>query len=128
MALGVLSYLNEVQFKNSTLLNQVKGLSTVSGGTLTGATYAYANKKGKKFDKFYAEFYKVLEDDQLLKIAVQNLDSQELWKNSHKKRSLINAFALAYAKLLTNGTFKDFNEPGHILKTFVLMLLIFLMA
>ena len=104
--LGVLSYLKQVQFKDNALLEQVKGLSTVSGGTLMGATYAYAMAKGDRFEKFYTDFYKVLDEDKLLGLALQKLDSDALWKISHKRRSLINAFALAYNELLTNENFQ----------------------
>ena len=108
--LGVLSYLNHVQFNNKPLLENVKGLSTVSGGTLTGATYAYYIAEGNDFETFYTHFYKTLDDDRILSLALVKLDSDGLWKNSHKKRSLINAFALAYDELLTSGTFKNLKE------------------
>lgn len=108
--LGVLSYLNQVEYQGKTLLENVKGLSTVSGGTLTGATYAYNMAEGKDFVVFYSHFYKVLDEDQLLSLALDKLDLDKLWKNSHKKRTLINAFALAYEELLINGTFKYLKE------------------
>ena len=104
--LGVLSYLKQVQFKDETLLEHVKGLSTVSGGTLMGGTYAYYMAKGSRFETFYSDFYKVLDDDKLLGLALVKLDSDDLWKASHKRRSLANAFALAYDELLTHETFK----------------------
>jgi len=104
--LGVLSYLEQAQFKGKPLLEHVKGLSTVSGGTLIGATYACYMAKEERFETFYNDFYKVLDDDKLLGIALEKLDSDELWKTSHKRRSLINAFALAYSDLLTNESFK----------------------
>ncbi len=114
-SLGVLSYLNRVQFKNKPLLQHVKGLSTVSGGTLMGGTYAYHMAKGTQFEDFYADFYKVLDADKLLSIALEKLDSDELWKVSHKRRSLINAFALAYKDLLTDENFKFLKEnPSHL--------------
>jgi predicted acylesterase/phospholipase RssA len=103
--LGVLSYLKQVKFKGNTLLEHVKGLSTVSGGTLMGATYAYYAAKQSRFESFYKDFYKVLDEDKLLGIALEKLDSDELWKTSHKRRSLINAFALAYNELLTDENF-----------------------
>jgi predicted acylesterase/phospholipase RssA len=104
--LGVLSYLKQVQFKDNTLLEQVKGLSTVSGGTLMGATYACYAAKEARFESFYKDFYKVLDEDKLLGTALEKLDSDELWKTSHKRRSLINAFALAYNDLLTTENFQ----------------------
>lgn len=109
-SLGVLSYLNQVKFKKGTLLEQVKGLSTVSGGTLTGATYAYDMALKKKFKVFYVEYYQKFEKDELLKIATEKLGSDSIWKDSHKKRSIINAFALAYAELLTDGHLKELKE------------------
>lgn len=104
--LGVLSYLNHVQFKGKPLLQNVKGLSTVSGGTLTGATYSQFVAQEKSFDTFYAHFYNTLNEDKLLGLALENLSSDETWKNSHKKRSLINAFALAYEELLADKNFQ----------------------
>ncbi|MBN1821568.1 MAG: patatin-like phospholipase family protein [Prolixibacteraceae bacterium] len=109
-SLGTLSYFNHVMFKGKPLLENVKGLSTASGGTLTGATYAYYKCKGNDFESFYKQFYNVLNEDKLLGIALKKLDSNETWVNTHKKRSLINAFALAYSELLTDGTFKDLKD------------------
>jgi hypothetical protein len=108
--LGVLSYLNQVQFNGKPLLQNVKGLSTVSGGTLTGATYASSIINKIKFNAFYLKFYSTLENDKLLGIALNNLEDDKLWKRSHKKRSLINAFALAYKEILTDATFKNLKE------------------
>jgi predicted acylesterase/phospholipase RssA len=111
--LGVLSYFNKVQFDGKPLLQNVKGLSTVSGGTLTGATYASSIANDIEFDAFYKKFYDTLESDKLLGIALKNLENDELWKTSHKKRSLINAFALAYKEILTDATFKDIKEGNN---------------
>ncbi len=108
--LGVLSYFNQFIFKGKPLLENVKGLSTVSGGTLTGATYAFYLSQGKDFKNFYRDFYQTLEEDKLLEKALQKLDDDKLWKHSHKRRSLINAFALSYAELLTNGSFRDLKK------------------
>ena len=44
--LGALSYLNRVQFKGKPLLENVKMISTVSGGTLTGIVYALYKQRG----------------------------------------------------------------------------------
>ena len=109
-SLGVLSYFNYVQFEGNPLLENVKGLSTVSGGTLTGATYAYYAEKGRPFLAFYNHFYSTLNEDKLLETALNKFADDNIWKDSHKKRSLINAFSLAYADLLTKGTFKDIKK------------------
>lgn len=109
-SLGVLSYMNYVQLDGNPLLENVKGLSTVSGGTLTGATYAYYVEKGRPFLEFFDHFYTTLDKDELLETALAKFANDDIWKNSHKKRSLINAFALAYADLLTNGRFDDISK------------------
>ena len=74
--------------------------------------------KGKEFETFYTHFYNVLNEDKLLGIALEKLASNELWETSYKKQSLINAFALTYAELLTDGTFKDIlkdkNNKSHL--------------
>ncbi|HLO59229.1 MAG TPA: patatin-like phospholipase family protein [Bacteroidales bacterium] len=105
--LGVLSYLNHTPFQEKPLLESVKGLSTVSGGTLTGATYALYMAKGNKFPDFYKDFYHILDEDIILKTAFDKFSADEVWKTSHKRRSLINAFALAYEEILTNGAFRE---------------------
>jgi len=104
--LGVLSYFKQVEFKGKPLLEHIKGLSSVSGGTLTGATYAYYMADGRPFETFYNDLYRIHDEDRLLSVALKKLDSEELWKASHKRRSLANAFALAYDDLLTHETFK----------------------
>ncbi len=110
-SLGILAYFNEVKFKNNPLLKNVTGLSTVSGGTLTGATYASFQARGDGFEEFYQFFYGQLEQDKLLGNALSLLESNDTWKNNpHKKRSLINAFALAYKDMLTDITFKGLKE------------------
>lgn len=115
-SLGILSYFNQVIYNGKPLLEKVKGLSTVSGGTLTGATYAYEVAIGKSFDEFYTRFYHTLDNTDLLGIVLEKFAKDEIWKSSHKKRTIINAFALAYAELLTNGSFKDISGDNSHLK------------
>jgi predicted acylesterase/phospholipase RssA len=66
--LGVLSYLHRVK-----LLEGVEILSTVSGGTLAGLSYAHALKKKKSFDEFYTEFKKFLTDIDLIKLCINSV-------------------------------------------------------
>lgn len=114
--LGVLSYFNQVKYDKKTLLEKVSALSTVSGGTICGATYSYYQAIGKSFKEFYTDFYSTMNEDQLLEIALQNFSDNKLWKNTHKKRTLINAFALAYSELLAKGSFKDLKAKKMHLK------------
>ena len=58
-SLGILSYFNAVKLKKGefgeiALLKQVKGLSTVSGGTITGVIYSL--NASKDFNTFFKEF------------------------------------------------------------------------
>jgi len=101
-SLGVVSYLNKVHYKDKPLLDNVEALSTVSGGTLLGAAYAKASTLPNfNFDAFYREFYAAFEakNDRLLENAIGILGDDTRWTETHKKRSLINAFALAYADM-----------------------------
>lgn len=117
-ALGVVSYLNEITYKDRPLLESVKALSTVSGGTLLGVAYARAVQDPNfDFKAFFQAFYTPFlpDNDTLLKHAVAKLSDDAVWKaHPHKKRSLINAFALTYAEMpVFQGDFECFH-PNHI--------------
>lgn len=114
-ALGVASYLNKIQYKEKPLLNNVEAISSVSGGSLLGVAYAKAVQDPNfKFDSFYKTFYASFtpEADKLLENAVSKLEDNSIWvKNPHKKRSLINAFALTYSDMdLFKGDFEMFEN------------------
>ncbi|WP_299099892.1 patatin-like phospholipase family protein [uncultured Winogradskyella sp.] len=115
--LGILSYLDAISYKNKSLLKSVKALSTVSGGTLTGVAFAKAlQEKDFDFKTFFKTFYNTFTptNDVLLKSAVRKLSDDNIWKtNSHKNRSLINAFALTYSEMpLFKGAFDSFREES----------------
>lgn len=116
--LGVLSYLDNVDYKAKSLLKSVKAISTVSGGTLTGVGYAKAvQSPDYDFKSFFKTFYNTFtpKNDKLLETAIAKLENDDVWKaNPYKKRSLINAFALTYAEMpLFKGSFEQF-EKGEI--------------
>ena len=113
--LGILSYLNNVSYKDKSLLKSVKALSTVSGGTLTGVAYAKAvQAPDYDFKTFFKDFYDTFtpENDILLETAIATLENDTVWKaNPYKKRSLINAFALTYAQMpLFDGSFENLKK------------------
>lgn len=114
-SLGVVSYLSKIQFKNKALIHNVEAISTVSGGTLFGVAYAKAAQEPDfNFETFFKKFYNLFEPskDQLLATAIAKLNDDTIWKNSHKKRTLINAFALTYADMdIYKGNFELFEEP-----------------
>jgi hypothetical protein len=105
-SLGVLSYLQRIKYNDIPLLKQVEALSTVSGGTITGAYFARCVYSKVDFNSFYNTPYKFLNEDKLLERALDKLEDTKLWEKLHKKQSLINAFALAYEEMLQTGKFE----------------------
>jgi predicted acylesterase/phospholipase RssA len=108
-SLGVLNYLHRIELNSKPLLQRVSAISTVSGGTLTGAAYALAQAKGESFNVFYDNFYNFLNEDKLLTTALGILESADAWKNTTRKRSLINSFAMAYERMNFTGNFGLFS-------------------
>jgi len=109
-SLGVLSYLQKTSFAGSILLDKVTAMSTVSGGTITGGYYAPCQAKGIPFAEFFNNLYTFLYRDKLLKTALRYMEDGDFWKSNPKKRSLINAFAMAYDTLLQPGTLVNLDD------------------
>ncbi|MBI2185956.1 MAG: patatin-like phospholipase family protein [Acidobacteria bacterium] len=102
--LGTLAYLARVG-----LLQDVSILSTVSGGSFVGATYALALAKapagatvGETFAAYYDRFYALLRDATLLTWAFDNLASGRI-RTPSGRQNLITALAQAYDDHLTDG-------------------------
>lgn len=103
--LGVISYLSTVSIDKETLLQQARVLSTVSGGTITGAQYALGVKQGKSVQEIYDSLYKFMSELDLVAMALDRLVSDEGWDHN-RTRSLINAMADIYdAYLFKNEKF-----------------------
>lgn len=101
-ALGTLSMLDELD-----LLDDVKLLSTVSGGTFTGLTYATWQSEGKDFKTFYADFTNYLKNTNAIDKALDDLYKTPSPSGS-KDLSLIRSAAKSYATdLLGQRTFKQ---------------------
>jgi predicted acylesterase/phospholipase RssA len=110
--LGLLSYLDRVD-----LLKQVKMISTVSGGTFTGAKYTLSLVAGKSFQQFYNEYYDFLKNTKLVEKALEKL-SRKQFTTPSERIDLITAVAQVYADTFLNNT--TTNEPyrfGDILST-----------
>lgn len=103
-SLGVLSYLHHFHFNGKPLIQNVKGISTVSGGSITGAAFAIASAKKMPFPEFYNQLCAFMKGDELLRKALSKMEDEEVWKNNHKRQSLINAFSLAYQEMLSDET------------------------
>src|SRR5215203_784661 len=93
-ALGTLSMLDELN-----LLDGVKLLSTVSGGTFTGVMYAVSQSEGKTFDEFYAGFSNYLKTTNASDKAVDDLYRTPSPSGS-TDLSLIRSAAKSYADSL----------------------------
>ena len=95
--LGALDLLDEFE-----LLPQVKLLSTVSGGSILGMSYAVWRIEGQSFGAFYRFFYKFLRERNVVEDALAGLyDSTRT--AAAQNPSLIRAAAQSYA----NDLFQD---------------------
>jgi predicted acylesterase/phospholipase RssA len=102
--LGVLAYMSTRNFKNSSLLERTRVLSTVSAGTFTGVKYAATLKKGGTIKDCYKELYSFMTEGDLVSEALQYLSDDKNWKGE-RQRTLINAFASMYHKRLEPSLF-----------------------
>ena len=105
--LGTLDLLQQVG-----LLDKLTMLSTVSGGTITGAKYVLSlsqkdpnTTQDQFFQHFYDEIYKFLLNEPLPNTWIQKLNRQN--HDSQETPSLIVAAAETYRKLFGNTQFKD---------------------
>ena len=106
--LGALSYLNYRSFDGKSLLQEVKIISTISGGTFTGAMYALRLAQGKTFDDCFDDLYRVLLNDQLVNLALHKLSNPGTWTNAFKNKDMINAFSEVYNEVIFDkATFED---------------------
>jgi len=101
-ALGSLSLLQRIKFEQGTLLDQVSILSTVSGGTITGARYTLGKKRNESFQTIYEGLYSFLSNSNLIIEALDHLAEEKNWK-SGRVRNLITAFSDIYDQKLFDG-------------------------
>lgn len=104
-ALGTLRLLDELD-----LLKDVKLLSTVSGGTFTGLTYAVWQSENKTFAQFYEDFGNFLKTTNCIDKALDDLYATPSPSGS-TDLSLIRSAAKAYSTfLLGERNFKQLLE------------------
>jgi len=94
--LGSLSYLDSRHYIDGPLLERVKIISTISGGTLTGVMYALKLAQGQTFNDCFEKLYRLLEEDRLVDLALDKLCHPQTWKDNYKTRDMINAFSEVY--------------------------------
>jgi predicted acylesterase/phospholipase RssA len=117
-SLGVLTYLNVVKFDNNhSLLEKVIALSTVSGGTIAGASYALGIKQNESLDEIYKRLYTFMTEVDLINMSLDHLGAKYKWE-SQRNHNLINAFADIYHHKLFNhakfGVLLDNNHHIHL--------------
>lgn len=113
--LGAMAYLYRIQYEGKPLLQNVKALSTVSGGTITGVVYALQVKQGKSFPEIYEFLIKKLSTLDLVRLGLSKLNGGVNWQNPGKRKNLINAFAEIYDKEFTGGeTFDIFENMENV--------------
>lgn len=101
--LGSMSYLNHVKLGATPLLEQVKLISTVSGGSITGVVYALMKQEGKSFDEVYHFLLERLINIDLLHAGIDKLNPTATWPYTFKRKNLINVFAEQYDQAFTKG-------------------------
>ncbi|PSN18848.1 hypothetical protein C7271_10360 [filamentous cyanobacterium CCP5] len=89
--LGTLAYLDRTG-----LLPQLRRLSTVSGGSFTGAKYIISLIENTEFNRFFQDFYRFLRDENLFKAGLADLSTGKVRVPSGE-RKLISSLSNVYA-------------------------------
>lgn len=108
--LGAMAYLHRLRFEGRPLLENVKSLSTVSGGTITGVVYALKCRQGHTFPEIYSFLVDKLSSVDLVREGLSKLNVNSEWENQGKRKNLINAFAEIYDREFTGGETFDIFE------------------
>lgn len=116
-SLGVLTLLDSIEYDNTSLLEQIHVLSSVSGGSITGARYAIGKKRGETLGTVYSSIYKFLIETKIIDEALDVLNNKEIWKGK-KARNFINSISHVYnEKLFKNAHFGELlvvENPIHL--------------
>jgi hypothetical protein len=108
-SLGCLSYLNKIG-----LLQNVKFISSTSGGSITNLLYSLFIFEGKTFEDYYKFQAEQLEGEALLKKALAIFESNNEWISTpNKSKNFINAFSLAYDKMFNGKTFDSLSNLNN---------------
>lgn len=104
--LGTLAYLHRVG-----LLPNVKLISTVSGGTFTGAKYAVSLVNHQPFDAFFRDYYTELSEPRIFTEALRLLSSETPLPVPSKRKKLITCAAQSYSTTLFARDPKNRTDP-----------------
>ena len=86
--LGALSYLDHVPYNDLPLLQGVKVISTISGGTFTGVSYVLALAQEKNFKSCFHKLYPLFKEDKLVVEALEMINHTREWKAKEKNKNL----------------------------------------
>ncbi len=112
--LSLLDYLPNPNDKDKSLLDNVRMISTISGGTFTGVMWLYYKSCGNGFDACFHKLYQVFQEDKLLDMVFDKLNNHKGWDNELKSHNLINAFAEIYSNyLFDKASLNCFHNTKH---------------
>ena len=107
--LGAMDMLARLQ-----LLDRVKGLSTVSGGTIAGAYYALQQSRGKKPEEIIPELARWLVENDVIARALSEHRARTRGTESRRWNLITNASEV-YNELLGGAQFGElFDNSGHL--------------
>lgn len=113
-SLGCCSYLNSRSSDQGNLLDKVRFISSVSGGSITAIALFSMMRQGKTFKEVYTHIVKQISGTDLMDEVFKVLDNDTYWASRpDKSRNLINAFAIVYDRDLFLGADYGslFNRP-----------------
>lgn len=112
--LGLMTYLSSITWEDKILLERVRIISTVSGGTFTGVCYASSIAMNKTLKDCYEKLYLFMSEVDVIDKGLKKLENFGNW-DSRKGRSLINALSLVYFEEFEQNTFTTlFNNDTHL--------------
>lgn len=112
--LGTLSYLHSVKLGNSTLLEHVIALSTISGGSITGLRYMLGLSRGESAHEVYRELYAFFTNVELATIAMNNLALHDKKQCASLIRTMANIYDDKLFKGAVLGDLMDAHDKMHI--------------
>lgn len=103
-SLGCCSYLDSFPYDQGKMLDKVRYISSVSGGSITALALFAMQKQGKSFESIYNHILKQISGTDLLDQVFKVLEEDSYWTaRPDKSRNLINAFAIVYDRDLFLG-------------------------
>lgn len=113
--LGVLSYLHSVKIGgDSTLLEHVVALSTISGGTITGLRYMIGLSRNESVEDIYNDLYSFFTEVDLATIAMQNLSTYKDGMSASLIRTMADIYDDRLFKNARFGKLMDDVKEKHV--------------